>query len=211
MAEPKNRSSWNKGCLEEVPFPHAGEGISGNNAMIFKAKIQRFHHAANLAGGRDVGLAGRGITRRMVVRDENAIGFQFKGAPDRTAQRHHRPGSAATGVKVLGNEQAVVGKEQDKDAFLRPKADPASEIGAKIAGSRVDRLAQQYLAGGGIAKLTGRNDDGADVHPAFSSLSKGIGRSRVDRTQRAEAPDQVAGDLFGSLCREGPNERRQDG
>ena len=183
--------------------------------MVVQAEFQSPHHLSESPGGLDVVGTGRGIAGGVVVRHHQAAGVEVESPANRPPQGQFACGLARADVEVLRDEQAFMGEEQHHHAFLAAAEQPFGEILAESRTARLHRFAQQGFPPGNGCKVSRRDDhcrDGAAVDARFVDfVRQRLGRSGVDRAQRAEAPNQTAGNDLAPRADDGAEYLRQDG
>lgn len=139
-------------------IPQTYRAIAANYEVIVDKDIQSTGHIDEMAGSTNVGGAGLGISRGVVVRDHQPPGIQFKRPPHGPAQRQDCRAAVDAFVKVLGDEQPLGGQVKHHDTFLAAEPEAAHKVSTKARTVGLGRLADNRFARGQNRKFTSRRD-----------------------------------------------------
>lgn len=188
--------------------------VARHYAMIVEPYLQRLNDDAQLQGGRDVVAAGAGRAGGVVMRQDHPVRIKVEGTPYRGPQRDQAFGAPHPGVEILGDVNALHVAEDHQHALFAATAKPCDQIASKCLRPGIERHPQHGLARGGLGQIARRNDGGNDRKVRAAQprqrIPQGFCRGRIERAQRAEAQDQLSGNLRGCGSGAGGEKRRQD-
>lgn len=131
--------------------------------MVDQLDIQRPTDLFKMPGGRNVVLAGRWVTARVIVHEDEARGIMLESSPEYWARVDSEMPKSTVLQLLVRDEATRIVEKKDTQSFVGERAHRRDEVATEIGAERVNRDAPKiggHRFESGIARADYQRDDG---------------------------------------------------
>lgn len=192
---------------EQPLGPEADMSFASDDDMIMESDADTFERIGDVPRNGDILPAGRWITARMIVGDDDCGRAEIEGTSHHFAHIDRRLVYRTLAHQFVADQPVAAIEVQDMHAFVEPESHVCTQIVEQALPAAEDRAVCDLAIQGA---LDGSLDQFDRCNAGFAHVGKtgqGFGVSLHQRAESAEFPQQRLGNRFGVNTR--PSEREQ--